>query len=77
MPFTAAELNAMLEELDRREKARSTSIYTAYLSMCVDYAMSPRREYRAPVSRVGRFPGTPKNAKCPCGSGHKYKKCCW
>jgi uncharacterized protein YecA (UPF0149 family) len=18
----------------------------------------------------------PRNAKCPCGSGHKYKKCC-
>lgn len=22
------------------------------------------------------YPGTPRNAKCPCGSGIKYKKCC-
>ena len=23
----------------------------------------------------GTFPGTPKNAQCPCGSGKKYKMC--
>src|SRR5690606_16029356 len=23
----------------------------------------------------GTFPGTPKNAQCPCGSGKKYKLC--
>ncbi|RJP36059.1 MAG: hypothetical protein C4547_08120 [Phycisphaerales bacterium] len=22
------------------------------------------------------YPSTPRNAKCPCGSGRKYKKCC-
>ncbi len=23
------------------------------------------------------FPGTGRNEQCPCGSGMKYKKCCW
>ena len=23
-----------------------------------------------------RFPGTPRGAPCPCGSGNKYKRCC-
>jgi hypothetical protein len=23
-----------------------------------------------------RFPGTSRNAPCPCGSGKKYKRCC-
>jgi preprotein translocase subunit SecA len=26
-------------------------------------------------SDVGEYPGTPKNAPCPCGSGKKYKRC--
>ena len=25
---------------------------------------------------VGKYPGTSRNAPCPCGSGIKYKKCC-
>ena len=30
----------------------------------------------AAVEGDGRtFPGTPRNAKCPCGSGKKYKLC--
>jgi preprotein translocase subunit SecA len=24
---------------------------------------------------AGAYPGTPKNAPCPCGSGKKYKRC--
>lgn len=23
-----------------------------------------------------KYPGTPRNAPCPCGSGKKYKRCC-
>ena len=29
----------------------------------------------APEADGGTFPGTPKNAPCPCGSGKKYKMC--
>ena len=25
---------------------------------------------------AGKFPGTGRNAPCPCGSGKKYKRCC-
>lgn len=28
-----------------------------------------------PQADGGTFPGTPKNAQCPCGSGKKYKMC--
>lgn len=32
-------------------------------------------ELRSPWSDGRVFPGTPKNAPCPCGSGRKYKMC--
>ena len=32
-------------------------------------------ELRSPWSDGRTFPGTPKNAPCPCGSGRKYKLC--
>jgi len=45
-------------------------------------SMEPSR--RAPASqtrpttpaRTGRYPGTRRNALCPCNSGRKYKLCC-
>jgi hypothetical protein len=27
-------------------------------------------------ARVQEYPGTARNAPCPCGSGRKYKRCC-
>ena len=35
-----------------------------------DYRKSPEQK------REVKYPGTPRNALCPCGSGKKYKKCC-
>ncbi|MGC5167071.1 SEC-C metal-binding domain-containing protein [Luteimicrobium sp. DT211] len=32
-------------------------------------------EVGAPESDGRTFPGTPRNAQCPCGSGKKYKLC--
>ena len=32
-------------------------------------------EPKTPWSDGRTFPGTPKNAPCPCGSGRKYKMC--
>ena len=32
-------------------------------------------ELKTPWSDGRTFPGTPKNAQCPCGSGRKYKMC--
>jgi hypothetical protein len=43
---------------------------------------SPQQSTPAPaevsdeVSPGNRFPGTPRGAPCPCGSGEKYKRCC-
>ena len=30
----------------------------------------------APPLRTERYPGTGRNAPCPCNSGRKYKRCC-
>src|SRR4051812_32017849 len=45
-------------------------------------AGGPKKDFPAPpppapppVSRE-KYPGTGRNAPCPCNSGHKYKKCC-
>ncbi|MGL5829092.1 MAG: SEC-C metal-binding domain-containing protein, partial [Angustibacter sp.] len=32
-------------------------------------------ESRAEELESGAYPGTAKNAPCPCGSGKKYKRC--
>jgi hypothetical protein len=31
----------------------------------------------APEPLPAKFHGTPRNARCPCGSGKKYKRCCY
>jgi preprotein translocase subunit SecA len=32
-------------------------------------------EAQSPWADGRTFPGTPRNAQCPCGSGRKYKMC--
>ena len=32
--------------------------------------------HRAAALRTERYPGTGRNAPCPCNSGRKYKRCC-
>jgi hypothetical protein len=42
-----------------------------------EYPDAGRRDPIRPLpTRGGRFPGTGRNERCPCGSGVKYKKCC-
>ena len=36
----------------------------------------PEQEPKAPPQTGDRFPGTSRNAPCPCHSGEKYKRCC-
>lgn len=39
--------------------------------------VSDVRALRAPTPEVARTaPAVGRNARCPCGSGRKYKKCC-
>ena len=33
-------------------------------------------EYPPSPARTGKYPGTGRNAPCPCNSGKKYKRCC-
>jgi SEC-C motif len=36
----------------------------------------PSRPGLAEPTRIGKFPGTRRNDRCPCNSGRKYKVCC-
>ena len=38
----------------------------------------PRLDSESPtaLSREKKYPGTGRNAPCPCNSGKKYKRCC-
>jgi uncharacterized protein YecA (UPF0149 family) len=35
------------------------------------------KEALAEEDESGRWASTNRNDPCPCGSGKKYKKCCW
>lgn len=36
----------------------------------------PGSQGTAPLPREEKYPGTGRNAPCPCNSGKKYKRCC-
>ena|SRR5713226_8807408 len=38
--------------------------------------VSDVRKLLAPEQDLARQPAVGRNARCPCGSGRKYKKCC-
>lgn len=39
-------------------------------------ASPPPRKKAVRSGSTEKFPGTGRNAPCPCGSGKKYKRCC-
>jgi|GEM_PF-5517462 len=48
-------------------------------AMLAALAMAPRQRRRGvvPMSNPKPRPKHPLNRPCPCGSHHKYKKCCY
>jgi len=52
----------------------NTSIVQTILNLSVQKEKENFEE-RKPVRHIGKKPG--RNDPCPCGSGKKYKKCCW
>lgn len=58
--FFARQLNSL--GLNRKEV---TDIYKRAITVHINKLTSKEA-----------YPGTPRNAPCPCGSGKKYKKCC-
>ena len=52
----------------------NTSIAQAILNLSVKKEKGDFEE-KKPVRYTGKKPG--RNDPCPCGSGKKYKKCCW
>ncbi len=59
-----------------------TDLTGSIIRLCLSNWASSRVHYEdipgtAPApARVSPTPRIPRNAPCPCGSGHKYKKCC-
>ena len=41
-----------------------------------DRSMQASKTVGAVSSSTETYPGTSRNAPCPCGSGRKYKRCC-
>jgi hypothetical protein len=37
---------------------------------------SSENDHGSPASFCNEAPAVPRNARCPCGSGDKYKRCC-
>ncbi len=44
--------------------------------MFPDMPRPDSQEITSPSSREKKYPGTGRNAPCPCNSGKKYKRCC-
>ena len=42
----------------------------------LDYTTPPSAGVPAPASFCNEAPAVPRNARCPCGSGEKHKRCC-
>lgn len=38
--------------------------------------VEPEKNHIMPFQSKEKYPGTARSAKCPCGSGRKYKRCC-
>jgi len=61
---------------DQKKKTQSAWIRAA-LAMLAAVGPSPGRRPSLPSSNPKPRPAAPLNRPCPCGSGHKYKKCCY
>jgi uncharacterized protein YecA (UPF0149 family) len=59
---------------------RHEDMFPAMHQLCSRERASPVPDasgVHAPAApRTEKFPGTGRNAPCPCNSGKKYKKCC-
>ncbi len=77
---TLAEMRSNLE-MDDAEFAgfRESVIEPMILRHHEMFPNMPRpdsEENTSPSSREKKYPGTGRNAPCPCNSGKKYKRCC-
>ncbi len=66
--------------MSEQERARVKKRPAWIAAMLAGLAMAPRQHRGrgiVPSSRPKARPRHPLNRSCPCGSGHKYKKCCY
>lgn len=70
---------AAIDELAEEHKAEPGIVGTQPISHAEGKVPANKRpkseELRSPWADGRTFPGTGKNAQCPCGSGRKYKMC--
>jgi len=55
------------------KQSRSALLLGLLLAANASTDVLPRKKFKLPDRQ---HLVTAKNASCPCGSGHKYKKCC-
>ncbi|WP_419004151.1 preprotein translocase subunit SecA [Bifidobacterium pullorum] len=74
-----AEEAASEDQVTRDADGNPVIVGPAPISHAEDKVPASKRpkseELHTPWSDGRTFPGTPKNAQCPCGSGRKYKMC--
>ncbi|MBX9247171.1 SEC-C domain-containing protein, partial [Actinotalea ferrariae] len=70
-PVRAAAPTLIAKGLDGPERR----VPLQYSAPSVDGDAAPVVTAEAPAKDGETFPGTPRNAQCPCGSGKKYKAC--
>ncbi|MBW3082327.1 preprotein translocase subunit SecA [Bifidobacterium phasiani] len=75
----AAEADSAEEQPDEGHRAEPVIVGPAPMSHAEGKVPASKRpkseELHSPWSDGRTFPGTSKNAQCPCGSGRKYKMC--
>ena len=78
-PEDPSESNETADEDDAAEHREPAAVGPAPIShedVKLPASKRPKSdELKSPWADGRTFPGTPKNAPCPCGSGRKYKMC--
>lgn len=67
------QLAALMEKIrqDKAKKARLAKTAEMVSEVLGEPVLTPGEEPKTPLPR-----GVGRNAKCPCGSGAKFKNCC-
>lgn len=77
--WVEVDYNGDLEDVEialgMRTKRETERRMSPFMRALLEKADKPMRQ--APSQTIKREPKIGRNDPCPCGSGKKYKKCCW
>ncbi len=67
----------LFEFMNRGERANEHGAISLYGPDAQEYILIERRKVNAMVKILQGLPRPIRNGPCPCGSGKKFKKCCY